>query len=158
VLDCDPHPGNIIVRRLVPSNEPQLVILDHALYVTLSPTFRSQYAHLWKALLTLDWDEIKMVTREWGIGLGAEDLFASGVLMRPIRRKSPGNDVQGPEPPKKMNHYELSQKLKKKLANFLQDQEKWPKELVFIGRNMRIVQGTVVYFLRFDTSSLFFRK
>jgi len=91
-------------------------------------------------LLELDWDTIKGVSKEWGIGLGAEDLFASGVLMRPVRRRHPGATEPGEEY-KKMDNYELAQKMKEKLATFLADQEKWPKELVFIGRNMRIVQG-----------------
>jgi aarF domain-containing kinase len=38
-------------------------------------------------------------------------------------------------------HYEMQQRMKEGIREVLADETKWPKELVFIGRNMRIVQG-----------------
>ncbi len=37
-IHCDPHPGNILVRAQ--NGRPQLVLLDHGLYETLSPKQR----------------------------------------------------------------------------------------------------------------------
>ncbi|KAJ3373855.1 hypothetical protein GGF31_008740 [Allomyces arbusculus] len=52
-IHCDPHPGNMLVR---PSPHdpaiPQLVLLDHGLYRTLSPSFRHTYCDLWVGILT----------------------------------------------------------------------------------------------------------
>lgn len=43
-IHCDPHPGNVLVRPN-PSNpkQPQIVLIDHGLYIPLSEKFRQQY-------------------------------------------------------------------------------------------------------------------
>ncbi|KAI0252792.1 ABC1 family-domain-containing protein [Lactifluus subvellereus] len=131
-LHCDPHPGNIFVRpHPLHPRRLQLVLIDHGLYVKLSPEFRRQYAELWKALLSVDVDTLLRVAKEWGIG--APDLFASS----PRQQKRENGRQGGP----KLSQYEASMRLKGKLRNFLVDTDKMPKELVFVGRNMRIVQG-----------------
>jgi len=135
-IHCDPHPGNIIIRPH-PANPtiPQFVLLDHGLYVRVSKEFQAQYAVLWKGLLTLDFNAVKNVAEQWGIG--TPDLFASATLMRPVKF---GNQ-EGAEDFEKMTQYERSVRMKEKLKGFLTDTDKMPKALIFIGRNMRIVQG-----------------
>lgn len=140
-VHCDPHPGNIIIRphpqhRLY----PQLVLLDHGLYVRVGEELRRKYAELWRALLATDWDTVETITTSWGIG--APDLFASATLMRPVsfrtRRDEDGN---GDSENDTVNQYERSLLMKERLKNFLYDTDKMPKELIFLGRNIRIVQG-----------------
>ncbi|RDX40175.1 atypical/ABC1/ABC1-B protein kinase [Lentinus brumalis] len=134
-VHCDPHPGNIIVRpHPAKTGQAQFVLLDHGLYVRVSPRFQQQYARLWKGLLSADFGVVKSVTEEWGIG--TPDLFASATLMRPVRFK----EVEMPDFAK-MDDYERGVYMKEKLKGFLQDTDRMPKELIFIGRNMRIVQG-----------------
>ncbi|KAF7800085.1 hypothetical protein EIP86_011328 [Pleurotus ostreatoroseus] len=135
-IHCDPHPGNIIIRPN-PRNprRPQLVLLDHGLYVRVSPTFQRQYATLWKGLVTMDFDVIRDIATQWGIG--TPDLFASATLMKPVKF---GNDSSS-EAFEKMDQYQRSVLIKERLRGFLTDTDKMPKALVFIGRNMRIVQG-----------------
>ncbi|KAG9312628.1 ABC1-domain-containing protein [Chiua virens] len=143
-VHCDPHPGNIIIRPH-PSNPryPQLVLLDHGLYVRVKDAFRREYATLWRGLMAADWDTIESVTTRWGIG--TPDLFASATLMRPVmydRKGKTGNKSgNGNGEVKALNQYELSMQMKAKLKRFLLDTDKMPKELIFLGRNMRIVQG-----------------
>lgn len=137
-VHCDPHPGNVFIRpHPLHPRRPQLVLIDHGLYVKLTPEFRRQYAELWKALLAMDLGMLIKVTTQWGIG--APDLFASAVLLRPF---SLGNNksrtTEGKERPK-LSQYDASIQLKEKLRNFLVDTDKMPKELIFIGRNMRSV-------------------
>ncbi|KAF9220569.1 ABC1-domain-containing protein [Gyrodon lividus] len=136
-VHCDPHPGNIIIRPH-PSNptHPQLVLLDHGLYVRVRESFRREYATLWRGLLAADWNAIEGVTRSWGIG--APDLFAGVTLMRPVRSREKRGNGSGEM---KLNQYEQSMRMKAKLRGFLVDTDKMPKELIFLGRNMRIVQG-----------------
>ncbi|KAI0645341.1 ABC1 family-domain-containing protein [Trametes meyenii] len=141
-VHCDPHPGNIIIRPRPDSGsgsvrEPQFVLLDHGLYVRLSPSFQAQYARLWKGLLTLDYAVVRGVASEWGIGM--PDLFASATLMRPVRFAQQG--AEGLPDFERMDEYERGVAMKARLKGFLTDTDKMPKELVFIGRNMRIVQG-----------------
>ncbi|KAF0774618.1 hypothetical protein AaE_001681 [Aphanomyces astaci] len=54
-VHCDPHPGNLFVRRHPhrPS-EAQVVLLDHGLYRQLDDDFRRTFCRLWKALLLRD--------------------------------------------------------------------------------------------------------
>ncbi|PHH63563.1 hypothetical protein CDD81_5750 [Ophiocordyceps australis] len=146
VVHCDPHPGNIFVRRL-PSGRAELVLIDHGLYVYMSPKFRHEYCAFWKALMTFDNKTIAQITHEWGIK-GA-DLFASATLMRPYEGGDETTRSEairvlsaktGPE-----RHYEMQQRMKQGLRDMLADEERWPKELIFIGRNMRIVQGNNQY-------------
>ncbi|PHH81733.1 hypothetical protein CDD82_81 [Ophiocordyceps australis] len=146
VVHCDPHPGNIFVRRL-PSGRAELVLIDHGLYVYMSPKFRHEYCTFWKALMTFDNKTIARITHEWGIR-GA-DLFASATLMRPYEGGDETTRSEairvlsvktGPE-----RHYEMQQRMKQGMRDMLADEERWPKELIFIGRNMRIVQGNNQY-------------
>ena len=140
-VHCDPHPGNMIVRpHPTIKGAPQLVLLDHGLYVRSAPTFRQQYASLWKSLLTLDLKAIGEVTAEWGIG--EPKMFASATLMRPLSSFTDKKDEEAVKFEKRfaeMNDYERSVVMKERLKNFLVDQDRMPKELIFIGRNLRLV-------------------
>lgn len=141
VVHCDPHPGNIFVRRL-PSGKAELVLIDHGLYVYLTDQFRHQYCVFWKALMTLDNKTIGNVTGKWGIR--ASDLFASATLLRPYEG--------GERLDAGMEHMTVAErsiamqkKMKQGIRDILADEEKWPNELIFLGRNMRIVQGNNQY-------------
>ncbi|KZT69737.1 ABC1-domain-containing protein [Daedalea quercina L-15889] len=145
-VHCDPHPGNIFVRQHPRHpGRPQFVLLDHGLYVRLPRPFQRQYATLWKGLMTLDYAQVEAVATEWGIG--ETGLFASATLMRPVRlrRRRDRNQGTGESEQRtrwdQMSEYERSVQLKERLRKFLTDTDKIPKELIFVGRNMRIVQG-----------------
>jgi aarF domain-containing kinase len=144
VVHCDPHPGNIFIRRL-PGGKAEMVLIDHGLYVYMSPKFRRQYGEFWKAMMTFDNKTLTRVTKEWGIK--AADLFASATLMRPYE----GGDHQfrrevlgvgdGKEMTASERHFLMQQRMKQGIRDILADEDGFPKELIFIGRNMRIVQG-----------------
>jgi len=147
-VHCDPHPGNILIR---PSpthpSRSQLVLIDHGLYVSLSEGFRGEWARLWRATLEGDYEGVEKVVTGWGIGL--PDLMASFTLLRPTilkkGRKKKNVDTATPDgakiPP--VTHYERSVIMKKKLKEFLLDTDRMPKELIFLSKNMRMVQGGV---------------
>ncbi|TQV93492.1 Atypical/ABC1 protein kinase [Cordyceps javanica] len=124
VVHCDPHPGNVFVRRL-PSGRAEVVLIDHGLYVYMSPTFRNQYAEFWKALMTFD-----NATIERGGSQSTREAF----LIRD------GDTRTSAE-----RHHAMEQRMKQGLRDMLADEDKWPKELLFIGRNMRIVQANNQY-------------
>ena len=142
VVHCDPHPGNIFIRRL-PNGRAELVLIDHGLYVYLKDEFRHQYGVFWKALMTFDNKTISEVTQSWGIQ-GSSNLFASATLLRPYEGSE--NFIAGLEdmtPAER--HYAVQQKFRQGIRDMLADEDKWPKELIFLGRNMRIVQGNNQY-------------
>ncbi|PKS09213.1 hypothetical protein jhhlp_003827 [Lomentospora prolificans] len=143
VVHCDPHPGNIFIRRK-PNGSPELVLIDHGLYVYMNPDFRHQYSLFWKSLMTFDQKTIVDITEQWGIR--ASEVFASATLMRPYEGEETKKflkELEGKSPSEKQ--FLMHQKMKASLKDFLADEDKWPKELIFIGRNMRIVQGNNQY-------------
>lgn len=142
LVHCDPHPGNIFIRRL-PSGKPEVVLIDHGLYIRMNPEFRHQYALFWKSLLGFDNDTIKDIVTSWGVG--NPDIFASATLMRPyqggdnhtlneLKKGVTGKDQQA-------RAFEMQVKARDGIKQILGDEDKWPRELIFIGRNLRIVQG-----------------
>jgi aarF domain-containing kinase len=133
----------MFVRRL-PSGKAEVVLIDHGLYVYMSPKFRHQYSLFWKSLMTFDNETIRTITQDWGIN--APDLFASATLMRPYEggdgsvRAEIMKDLDSKKTPSE-RHFAAQQRMKQGVRDMLADEDKWPKELIFIGRNMRIVQG-----------------
>jgi aarF domain-containing kinase len=149
LVHCDPHPGNIFIRRL-PNGHSQLVLIDHGLYVTMNPSFRQSYAEFWKALLAFDNDTLVRISKGWGVRHA--DLFASATLMKPYEGgdKSTVGRITTPLEGQTAadRHYEVQQRMMQGMREVLEDEGKWPKELLFIGRNMRIVQGWYSSFQR----------
>lgn len=144
-VHCDPHPGNIFIRRL-PNGRSELVLIDHGLYVNMSPEFRHQYSLFWKSLMTFDNKTLQEIVSGWGVT--NPDIFASATLMRPYEGgdQSVSKRIRGiSEGDKKKRQYEMQQAMRKGIKSILGDENKWPKELIFIGRNMRIVQGNNQY-------------
>ena len=81
-VHCDPHPGNILVRRSAQSRDGyDLVLLDHGLYKELSDEFRVQYARLWKAVVDCDEPGIAKASEYFGNG-NAHRLFSSVLTHR----------------------------------------------------------------------------
>ncbi|XP_062325797.1 aarF domain-containing protein kinase 1 [Osmerus eperlanus] len=71
-VHCDPHPGNVLVRRSPQSGQTEIVLLDHGLYQVLHPDFRMDYCRLWQALIKGDMKGVERHSRS----LGAGDLYA----------------------------------------------------------------------------------
>lgn len=142
LVHCDPHPGNIFIRRL-PSGKPELVLIDHGLYIRMSPEFKQQYARFWKALIGFDNDTITEVVQSWGVN--NPDIFASATLLRPYEggdgstTKGLTKGLEGKTESERA--YEMQMRMRKGIKQILGDETKWPRELIFIGRNLRIVQG-----------------
>jgi aarF domain-containing kinase len=115
----------------------QLVLIDHGLYVAEPEPFRLKYCQLWKAILTWDNATLSRIATEWGVQF--PDILASATLLSPYRGTPP------PSPERLADaddSYKAQLALRDKLRNFLSDTEKIPLELIFLGRNMRIVQAT----------------
>uniref|UniRef100_A0AAY4A2X9 AarF domain-containing protein kinase 1 n=1 Tax=Denticeps clupeoides TaxID=299321 RepID=A0AAY4A2X9_9TELE len=70
-VHCDPHPGNVLVRKCPKSNKAEIVLLDHGLYQVLNPDFRMDYCRLWQGLIKADMKAVEKYSRR----LGAGDLF-----------------------------------------------------------------------------------
>jgi aarF domain-containing kinase len=131
-VHCDPHPGNVLVRPN-PANKskPQIVIIDHGLYVDLSPSFRRQYSELWRALFVLDVDTIDRIAKSWGIA--NSNLFASATLLRPTtvkkEHKTP-EQIEADKTAHKKSAHQAQEELKERLRTMLENEALIPRELV----------------------------
>ncbi|KAF8639303.1 hypothetical protein AX17_001584, partial [Amanita inopinata Kibby_2008] len=144
-VHCDPHPGNLIIRpNPTQPDHPQLVLIDHGLYVGVPEDFRKEWVALWRGMLEADFGKVERVTRGWGMGM--PDLVASFTLMRPViltrgrplrKRREDGTKKER----RPLTQYEMSVLMKEKLRGFLTDTDRMPKVLVFLTRNIRMVQG-----------------
>eukprot|EP00466_Bigelowiella_natans_P012016 jgi/Bigna1/85922/estExt_fgenesh1_pg.C_70026 len=136
-IHADPHPGNVLVR---PNPEmksaPQIVLLDHGLYVEASEKFRMDYCKLWKAMVLMDTDTVRDVCLSWGVA--DSEFFASMQLLKPYR------------PQKKAIHVanttiddilRMQMGLKERVKHLLHDTQLVPRELILLGRNMNIVRS-----------------
>ncbi|QRV72632.1 ABC1 family protein [Ceratobasidium sp. AG-Ba] len=139
-LHADPHPGNVLVRPN-PQNPkiPQVVLLDHGLYVTLSEKFQREYATLWRSLFTGDLESIEHIASLWGIRQGNANMFASSILLRPHRVQKSEQKQDDDEKPK--DTYAQQAVLKEKFRTFLEFQDLIPRELIFVGRAQRMLQA-----------------
>lgn len=141
-VQADGHPSNVLVRKHPngKKGQHQVVLIDHGLYVELSEDFRRKYAQLWKAIFTLDLKTLDEITVSWGMGEGSSELFASATLLRPWSKpKKKGEETEGAH--KRKTDLELQREMKEKLKSFLVHTELLPKELLFVGRSMRIIQA-----------------
>ena len=68
-VHCDPHPGNVLVRAT--RHGPELIMLDHGLYVEVDLDFRISYCRLWKAVIDGDMKSVKRACAD----LGVPDLY-----------------------------------------------------------------------------------
>lgn len=142
-VHCDPHPGNIIIRSkkapLFGKPKQQVVLIDHGLYVYTTPKFRAQYSQLWQSMFLFDDKTIKTIMKAWGIG--AEDLFASSVMLKPYSSEETIKKFNGGNTDRDLNAFEMQQKMKSRLKHFIVDTTHMPLELVFFGRTMGLLAG-----------------
>ena len=135
-----------ILVRPNPSNpkKSQVVIIDHGLYVDLTPSFRRQYSELWRALFVLDTDTIDRIGQSWGIAKQNTNIFASATLLRPTTVKKEqqlgGKKAEG-GPEKKKSAHQAQNELKERLRGMLENEALIPRELIFLTRCQRMVQA-----------------
>ncbi|KAF8681603.1 ABC1 family [Rhizoctonia solani] len=141
-LHADPHPGNgKFLVRPNPENPkiPQVVLIDHGLYVTLPEKFRKEYATLWRSLFIGDLDAIEASVLKYLLFKTRPHALAA-ILLRPHR-------VQKPDPSQQehqdvpTDHYSQQVMLKEKMKTFLEFQDLIPRELIFVGRAQRMLQA-----------------
>eukprot|EP00002_Diphylleia_rotans_P000735 TRINITY_DN10385_c0_g1_i1.p1 TRINITY_DN10385_c0_g1~~TRINITY_DN10385_c0_g1_i1.p1 ORF type:complete len:494 (+),score=106.80 TRINITY_DN10385_c0_g1_i1:228-1709(+) len=98
-VHSDPHPGNVLVRRLDGTDEPQIVLLDHGLYTTLREDFRVNYCHLWKAIIDMDESALMKYATLIG-GAGTYKMIATILTARPyqsLQGKWEASDISAEE-------------------------------------------------------------
>lgn len=124
-------------------------MLDHGLYSELSDKFRKQYCSLFTSALSADLAKIQEIAIDWGIPREQADLFASLTLLRPgrgIKRRADDptslRETGDKEGYTKAEIRSRGRNLaKQKIQEMLKNQEQIPRELIFLTRTLRMIQG-----------------
>ncbi|XP_018567138.1 uncharacterized aarF domain-containing protein kinase 5 isoform X2 [Anoplophora glabripennis] len=80
-VHADPHPGNVLVRRV--NGKAQLILLDHGLYQTISDKDRIALGYMWKAIVLNDLVNMKKYANE--LGVENYELFAEILTQSPLK-------------------------------------------------------------------------
>jgi aarF domain-containing kinase len=158
----DPHCGNLLVRK--EKGTTQIVCLDHGMYFfsqriyiyiymyittyihtflgmyqEFSDSFRMSYAELWRAMSSSDEEALVNVCKEWGIA--DTEMFATLQLLKPYSKKKAAHIRSTTRAEIYKHTLEMRVHGYERAKRMLQDSEKVPRELVFLGRQMNIVRA-----------------
>ncbi|MES1910926.1 MAG: hypothetical protein MHM6MM_003444 [Cercozoa sp. M6MM] len=142
-VHCDPHPGNILVRKV--NGKPEIVLIDHGLYVSLSEPLRKANAQLWTAAFTGDVQTLRRVVESWGVG--DSDAFVSALLMRDVRSNGQGQpvhlqkEISRRDMARRMHRNKQGEMSHDTVRNILADAQLMPNEVPFVMRNLAYVQA-----------------
>ncbi|KAK4701819.1 hypothetical protein P7C70_g4411, partial [Phenoliferia sp. Uapishka_3] len=98
---------------------------------------------LWKSLFVADVKTIEDIAVGWGIARENSELFASLTLLRPHRLRK-NRPSPPPEPGTHIltqTQYDAQSGLKDRLKTMLENEQLIPRELIFLGRAMRMAQA-----------------
>ena len=76
-LHVDPHPGNLLVRPIPGTSNPQLVLLDHGMYNYVDERFTSFLQELWLGMVSQDAKRVGELCRPYGMEKYAQLLSLS---------------------------------------------------------------------------------
>merc|ERR1712223_619629 len=130
-VHCDPHPGNVLVKKNEITGKDQIILLDHGLYTQLTNDFRYNYAQFWDSILRADLEGIKKSADSLGVG----KLYGLFACMVPGR--SWGSIQKGIDKAEK-NSAE-SQEIKENAARYIKE---IADVLAFVNRQMILIFKT----------------
>lgn len=88
-VHADPHPGNVKVRP-DPGRpgSPQIVLLDHGLYLQMDDAVRLEFCGLWRSIVLRD--DAALRAHAAALGVDRPELLASMLFQRPYRTGAAG--------------------------------------------------------------------
>ena len=86
-LHMDPHSGNMLVRNSPGTDKPQLVLIDHGMYMHFREGFNKDFQQLWLAMITQDKEKVRECCKPWHL----EDSSELLMLMFTGRGSHPGS-------------------------------------------------------------------
>lgn len=136
-IHCDPHAGNILVRKSKKNNDVEVILLDHGLYVDMDDTVRLNYCRLWQSMIEKNIDGIKHYSECLGVGQ-YYGLFACMVAGRSWE------SIQTGITEKKLTADELTE-IQTGALDFVSQItdvfEKMPRELVMVFKTNDLLRG-----------------
>ena len=136
-IHCDPHPGNLLVRKKKSGYGFELVLLDHGMYRRLEQPFRRAHCMLWKSLLTRDADLGSRTMSALGLDeIGYETLSIALTFRTPRGNASVGGRMSDAE------RQDLKDKYKGVTAGDINRfMQSLPRDMLFVLRTNDIVRS-----------------
>lgn len=133
----DSHPGNILVRRHPQSNVPEVIILDHGLYVTFEDQERLAFCELIRDIVLKDDEAIARDSEALGVKAQDSLLLASMLLQRPYKAAPIGLNTRMTK-----EDFLLMQQMAVDQGEQIADILKaLPRSLLFVFRNLNLVRS-----------------
>lgn len=138
-VHCDPHAGNIFVRRNPDpqaKRKEQLVLLDHGLYRELDEDFRKTYCDLWRAMLMRDSALLEDCGARLKIGKYAKYLpllFTYRTIQHKGRLEASMSPAEREELTKDLGSIRFSN-----VSDFL---EQLPRDMLFVFRTNNMIRA-----------------
>lgn len=87
-LHMDPHAGNLLVRPIPGTTKPQLVLIDHGMYMHFRDGFNHDFQQLWLAMIMQDKEKVRECCKPWHLEDASEILMMlfTGRGSRPSRK------------------------------------------------------------------------
>jgi len=136
-IHCDPHAGNIMVRKSKDDEGVEVILLDHGLYIQMKNDVRLNYCKLWQSLIERDLEGIK----KYSYQLGIEEYY--GIFACMVAGRS-WESIQSGIAEKNVSSQELNeiQSGAVEFAAIVTDVlEKMPRELVMVFKTNDLLRG-----------------
>ncbi|KAG8514341.1 putative aarF domain-containing protein kinase 1, partial [Galemys pyrenaicus] len=136
-VHCDPHPGNVLVRKRPDTGRAEVILLDHGLYQVLTEEFRLDYCRLWQSLI---WTDMKRV-KKYSQRLGAGDLYPLFACMLTARSWDSVNRGIGQAPVTATEDLEIRNNAANYLPQISQLLSHVPRQMLLIFKTNDLLRG-----------------
>ncbi|XP_051681944.2 aarF domain-containing protein kinase 1 isoform X2 [Oryctolagus cuniculus] len=136
-VHCDPHPGNVLVRKRPDTGRPEIVLLDHGLYQVLTDEFRLDYCRLWQSLIWTDMKRVKTYSER----LGAGDLYPLFACMLTARSWDSVNRGISRAPVTTTEDSEIRSNAANNLPQISQLLNRVPRQMLLIFKTNDLLRG-----------------
>lgn len=141
-VHCDPHAGNILVRKAGTNVGFEVCLLDHGLYRELDDDFRRGYCQLWKGLILRRDSDLSEGCKKLGVP-GLEDLLSMMALNRPWKSaRQFGTDVRLRMSREEMEQFRKDMKRKgMKGEDIVEMMSKLPEDLILVFKMNSLIRN-----------------
>ncbi|KAG5872917.1 hypothetical protein JTB14_031075 [Gonioctena quinquepunctata] len=132
-VHADPHPGNILIRKV--KGNTQMVLLDHGLYQQVPQKDRLALSCMWKAIVLNDHDSMKKYSTE--LGVESYDLFAEILTQAPLKTR--GFKLKVKLTQEDLEH--MTQFAKDRFDSVMCCLQTMPRSLLLVLRNLNTIRA-----------------
>ncbi|XP_049819455.1 uncharacterized aarF domain-containing protein kinase 5 isoform X2 [Aethina tumida] len=132
-VHADPHPGNILIRKV--NGKAQLVLLDHGLYQEISAKDREALSYMWKAIVYKEYDNMKKYANQ--LGVTDHIIFAEILTQAPLRTRGFNLNYRLTE----HDLQQMTQFAKERFEVIMKCLKEMPRSLLLVIRNLNTIRA-----------------